>query len=322
MGKVIVFGACGNVGQYLCDYISDIRNKDEIIAADIYQSEPLKKIGVPFFKVDINSKDEIEKLPHDDIDAVIDLIGPMPARMEGYKPEEYVRTNVLGTFNVAQFCIEHNVKKMIYARSFCDILERAEEELVLKVDMSPKFDYGNYHSVYSVSQISAVEFLKCMNAFFGLNLMVFRLPTIYLWSKNDVYGVKGVMQKKMYRKMIDDAIEGKPIEIWGDPNRKKDMFYVKDLCRLLYLAVESDVSLGFYNAGTGIGTSLQEQIEGIVKVFDEKGKSTISFAPEKPNAPQYIMDISEAKKDFGYCPEYSYLEMLEDMKKEKARGLF
>ena len=307
MGKVIVLGACGNVGQYLIEYLKDKRSKEHLIAADIYQSEPLKKLDVPFCLLDINSKNDLDKLPHDDIDAIIDLIGPMPARMEGYNPEVYVQTNILGTFNVARFCVEHKVKKMIYARSFCDILARAEDELVLKVDMHPKFDYGNHHSVYSVSQISAVELLKCINAFYGMNLLVFRLPTIYLWSKNDVYGVEGIMKKKMYRQIIDYAIDGKPISIWGNPNRKKDMLYVKDLCRLIYMAIESDIKLGFYNAGTGVGTSLQEQIEGIVEVFDEKHSCTISYEPDKPNAPQYIMDISEATRDFGYKPKYSYI---------------
>lgn len=322
MGKIMIFGACGNVGQYLTEYLKEKIGVDNVIAIDIYQSEPIKVLNVPFYFCNINSKEDLNKLPHDDIDAVIDLVGPMPARMVGYNPEEYIQTNILGTFHVAQFCVDNKIKKMIYARSFCDILKHSEEELVLRCNATPLFDYGDYHSVYSVSQISAVEFLKCMHAFYNLNILIFRLPTIYLWSKNDMYGVKGIMQKKMYRKIIDDAIEGRPLEIWGNPNRKKDMFYVKDLCRLLYLAVESKVSFGFYNAGTGIGTTLQEQIEGIVDIFDEKRQCTISFAPEKPNAPQYVMDITEAKDDFGYKPFYSYIDMLRDMKKEKERNLF
>ncbi len=35
-----------------------------------------------------------------------------------------------------------------------------------------------------------------------------------------------------------------------------------------------------------------------------------------PNAPQYIMDIEPARKDLGYEPEYLYIEMLKDLKKE------
>jgi UDP-glucose 4-epimerase len=39
--------------------------------------------------------------------------------------------------------------------------------------------------------------------------------------------------------------------------------------------------------------------------------------PDKQNAPQYIMDISKAKEELGYEPEYSYLDMLKDMKRER-----
>ncbi len=46
------------------------------------------------------------------------------------------------------------------------------------------------------------------------------------------------------------------------------------------------------------------------------------FCPEKPNAPQYIMDISEAIEELDYHPSYSYLDMLIDMKKEMKNNRF
>ncbi len=322
MGKIIVFGACGNVGQYLIDYLLSKREKEDVIAVDIFLSEEVKKLGVEFVELNINNDEDYSKLPQENIDVVIDLVGPMPARMVGYNPEEYVQTNILGTFKIAQYCVKAQVGKLIYARSFCDIRARAEKELVLKVDMEPYFDYGNQHAVYSVSQISAYHLMKCIHAYDGLDVIAFRLPTVYLWSKNDVYGVNGVMQKKMYREIIDNAIEGKNLEIWGDPARQKDMLYVKDMCRLLYMAAISDVRSGLYNAGTGIGTSLEEQVLGIKAVFDEDNKSSVVFRPDKPNAPQYIMDITETTRDFGYVPKYSYIEMLKDMKKERLLDRF
>ena len=38
--------------------------------------------------------------------------------------------------------------------------------------------------------------------------------------------------------------------------------------------------------------------------------------PDKPNAPQYIMDITPAREELGYMPRYNYLDMLRDFKKE------
>ena len=81
---------------------------------------------------------------------------------------------------------------------------------------------------------------------------------------------------------------------------------------------------GYYNVGTGVGTSLLEQINGIVDVFGKYGnKSKITFRPDMPNAPQYIMDIEPAVKELGYIPQYDYLHMLIDFKKEmESNDLF
>ena len=101
------------------------------------------------------------------------------------------------------------------------------------------------------------------------------------------------------------------------------MVYVKDLCQMMYKALFAKIDTGVYNVGTGIGTSLIDQIKGIVEVFgDKNNKSNIIMRPEKPNAPQYIMDISNAKEDLGYEPKYNYIDMLIDMKKERDLDRF
>ena len=109
--------------------------------------------------------------------------------------------------------------------------------------------------------------------------------------------------------------------MWGDPLRKKDMVYVKDFCQMLYKALFVERNTGYYNVGTGIGTSLIDQIKGIVEVFCAPNKvSNIRLRPDMPNAPQYIMDIEPAKKELGYIPKYDYIEMLKDFKKEMEKG--
>ncbi len=95
------------------------------------------------------------------------------------------------------------------------------------------------------------------------------------------------------------------------------MVYVKDFCQMLFKALFVDRKFGHYNVGTGIGTSLLDQIQGIIEVFGENDKkSKIIYKPEKNNAPQYIMDIEPAIKELGYKPQYNYIEMLKDLKRE------
>lgn len=287
-----------------------------MIGTDIIHDEYIES-KIPVYQVDINDKESFKQLPMEDVYAVIDLVGPMPARMSGYHPEVYVNTNVLGSFQVFQYAVECHADRVLYARSFSDIIKRSEKEVVLKTDMQPDFRYDTQHSMYTVSQITAAELLKCFHEYYHIKAFIFRLPNIYFWSRNDSYNVNGKLHKIMFRELIDQAIVGKTIEVWGDSSRVKDMTYVKDVCQIFYKACFVDREYGFYNVGTGVGVSLLDQIKGIIEVFCEDKVSVMQMKPDKPNAPQYIMDIREAREELGYEPEYYYIDMLKDMKKEK-----
>ncbi|SDB68564.1 MULTISPECIES: NAD(P)-dependent oxidoreductase [unclassified Butyrivibrio] len=322
MKKILIFGVSGNMGGYLAEYfLQNCSDEYEIIGVDLVEHPTVKKM-IKTITMNINDEEEYSKLPTEDVYAVIDMIGPMPARMVGYKPIVYVETNVLGSYKIFDYAVRVKADRILYAKSFIDIVKRGEKQLVLHVDDEPYFDYDNYHSVYCVTQNATKELLRCVHEFYKIKTFTFRLPHIYLWNTNDQYSVKGVPHKMMHRILIDQATAGETIEVWGDPTRQKDMVYVKDLCQMFFKACFVDRETGFYNVGTGIGTPLLKQIEGMRDVFGGEKKSELVFCPEKPNAPQYIMDIKEAVDELGYEPKYSYLEMLEDMKKERELGRF
>lgn len=77
------------------------------------------------------------------------------------------------------------------------------------------------------------------------------------------------------------------------------MAYVKDICQAFYVGCFTDREYGVYKAGTGTGISLLDQIKGIIQVFDEKKTSRIIMGPDRPNAPQYIMDIKKPWRNWG-----------------------
>ena len=315
--KIIILGACGNIGKQMVDYFLErLDDGYELIGTDVIHDEYIES-RIPLIQLDINDRDGFNKLPSENVYAVIDLVGPMPGRMKGYHPEIYVDTNIAGSFNVFQYAVNCHADRILYGMSFSDILKRSEKEPILTVDMDPEFDYDNYHSVYTVSQLTAKELLKCMHGFYHIKAFIIRMPNVYFMARNENYSVKGVPTKIMFRELIDQATAGTPIEVWGDSGRLKDMTYVKDVAQLYYKACFTDRDYGFYNAGTGIGTSLLDQIKGIIEVFCEDKVSEIIMRPDKQNAPQYIMDISKAREELGYEPAYSYLDMLKDMKKER-----
>ncbi len=325
MKKIVVFGASGDTGKYLVDYF--IKEKGylsefEIIASGTKDTDFFQKINVPYIKVDITQKEQFNKLPSE-IYAVIDLAGAMPARMKGYNPQKYIDVNIIGSLNILDYCRKNNADRILFTQSFGDIKDWGEEYLVLNPYMPRKFSYTSDHTVYVLTKNFAVDLIENYHEMYGLKNFIFRLPTIYLYSPIDKYYVDGKERKIGYRILIDKAIAGETIEIWGDKTRKKDMVYVKDFCQMLYKATFINKAKGYYNVGTGIGTTLEDQIKGIVEVFGKPGqKSPIVERPDMANAPQYIMDITAAINDLDYKPKYNYLDMLKDMKLEMQLNRF
>ena len=322
MKKILILGANGDIGKYLVEYFLQQEGEDIfIVAAGRHDAFFRENNNFRYLKIDITNKNDFNQLPKD-IYAVVDLAGMMPARMQGFYPEQYINTNIVGTLNVLEFCKFNSVDRIIYTQSFGDIKDYGDMYVELMPDMVPKYRYDTDHSVYVASKNTAVELIKCYHALFGLKGFIFRLPNIYVWSKNDSFYVDGKIKKIAWRHIVEQAEQGNDIEVWGDYTRVKDMIYVKDLCQMIYKSCFVNKEFGHYNAGTGIGVSLIDQIKGIIEVFSKEKQSKIVFKPEKPNAPQYIMNIDNAKKDLGYQPRYDYLEMLKDIKREKELDRF
>ena len=318
MKNIVVFGASGDTGRYLVKYFLDhyCGTDYQVIATGTRETSFFDSLEVPYYQVDIRKKEEFEKLPRE-VYAVVDLAGAMPARMKGYDPYKYIDVNITGNLNILEYCRKAKADRILFAQSFGDIKDHAEDNLLLTVDLPRKFSFTSDHTIYVMTKNFAVDMIENYHQMYGLRNFIFRLPTIYLYSPVDTYYVDGKQRKIGYRLLIDKARAGEPIEVWGDPERVKDMVYVKDFCQMLYRAVFADRNCGYYNVGTGVGTSLLDQIQGMIEVFGTPGKeSELIMCPDKPNAPQYIMDITPAVSELGYKPEYTYRKMLIDFKKE------
>ncbi len=318
MKNIIVFGASGDTGRYFVKYFLDhyCGTDYQVIATGTRETSFFDSLEVPYYQVDIRKKEEFEKLPGE-VYAVVDLAGAMPARMKGYDPYKYIDVNITGNLNILEYCRKAKVDRILFAQSFGDIKDHAEDNPLLTVDLPRKFSFTSDHTIYVMTKNFAVDMIENYHQMYGLRNFIFRLPTIYLYSPVDTYYVDGKQRKIGYRLLIDKARAGEPIEVWGDPERIKDMVYVKDFCQMLYRAVFADRNCGYYNVGTGVGTSLLDQIQGMIEVFGTPGKeSELIMCPDKPNAPQYIMDIAPAVSELGYKPEYTYRKMLLDFKKE------
>ena len=189
--------------------------------------------------------------------------------------------------------------------------------VLIPADALQKFPLNDDHSVYAICKNAAVNLIEHYYVKYGLKRFVLRFPNIYVYHPNPFYFYNGEKRWQSYRLLIERARQGLPIELWGNPDLQRDMVYVKDCAQIIVKSISSDMNGGIYNVGTGIGTSMRKQIEGIVDVFSPQGHpSKIIERPEMPDTASYIMDVSKTVKDLDYMPYYDYLSYLKDMKNE------
>lgn len=257
-----------------------------------------------------------------DIDVVLHFAGAMPARMKGYDPYEYINSIIIGTLNVLEYMRECNCDKIVFSQSIADILYKFGTTNPIHDEVERRFPLATDHSVYSISKNTAVNLIEHYHAQYGFKRFILRLPTIYVYHPNPFYYVNGVKKFMGYRYIIEQAIKGNTLEIWGNPNSKKEMVYVRDFVQLVQKCIESNLEGGIYNVGCGNPISISDQIHDIADVFKRVKKSDIIYCPDKPSSPQFVLDISKAKHELGYKPQYKFHDLIVDYKFEMEKEPF
>ena len=245
--------------------------------------------------------------------------------MAGYHPQQYIDTNVTGTLNVLEYCRENRIGRILYTQSISDYYGYYGKLNRFKDDMPRKIPLKGDHAVYAISKCMAEDLCWHYQTSYGVKSFIFRLPNIYCYMpEHKTFYIDGKPTVVSYRHMIKLAMGGKPIEMWGDPQKGIDVIYVKDFCQLIYKSVFVDRKEGGrYNVGTGKMTSMEDCIRGIIQVFSPQGsRSAIIPRPEKHDCVNFCMDIEKARNELNYEPQYDYISYLEDYKKEMESDRF
>ena len=108
---ILVVGATGYVGRYLCVYLKE--QGYDVLA--LGRSKQVQKFfeenGVPFQHFDIKNEKDFDKLPTKNVDAIVNLAACLA---EHETPiEEFFNINTIGTYRVLEFARKNNIKKVI-----------------------------------------------------------------------------------------------------------------------------------------------------------------------------------------------------------------
>lgn len=311
----MVLGATGNLGAYSAVHLKEVGH--EVIAAGHRPSDNgfFATKGIPYYSFDITEKDSFNQFMNLGVDTVANFAGELPSRC-ATNPQGLVRSISEGTLNVLEFMRKTGAKKIIFPQTPYDLEYLHETGEPIPADARRSFPLHGDHGIYAIAKNAAVDLMEFYHSEYGISRFIFRFFTIYQYHPNPYHYRDGVRHMMPYRWLMEQARKGEPIAIYGNPERQKEMVYIKDYVQAIEKAVESTLEGGIYNIGSKERVSLEKMIRGIVEVFSEGKKSEISYDPTKPDTLQSLLDMSKTKQELGYEPKYSYMDMLIDFKKE------
>ena len=319
---VVVFGATGKVGCYTALYLKD--NGYDVLAVGRRKCDNgfFADYGIPYYSLDILNSSDYAQLPQENVYGVIHMAATLPATMNGYDPHEYVHSNLDGTLNVLDYAVKARVQRFVFPKSWSDItyLIVAFHELHFQL-FDGLFVVGRNHIFKPVVVI--VVFPVGVAVKFGFKYYILRFPNVFCYHPNPTYYVDGKKRWTGQRAIIEEAKRGDDIELWGNPDSARDVFYVKDCTQIIEKCLSSEGESGTYNVGTGWVVTRLAQIQGLIDVFGRKDNpSKIVVREDKPDSPTYLLDISKTIVQLGYEPKYDYMTYLRDLKQEMEANRF
>jgi UDP-glucose 4-epimerase len=156
-------------------------------------------------------------------------------------------------------------------------------------------------SPYAISKLSVEYYLAYYLRVHGLDTVALRFGNVY-GPRQDPHGEAGVVAIFCGR-----ILEGKPLTIFGDGQQTRDYVFVGDVAAATFSAATTALpkpgkldARGF-NIGTGIGTSVLDIANGLMKASG--GKVPLDFAPPRPGEQQHsFINADKAKQLLGWAP--------------------
>jgi len=297
--KLLVTGGAGFIGSNFIHYIVrryphyHILNVDALTYAG--NLENLRTIeGHPnyrFVKADIADRAAMEPLFREGLDAVLNFAAESHVDRSIMQPDLFVRTNVLGTQTLLDLAKQYKVGKFVQIST--DEVYGTLGDTGLFTEETPLAP----NSPYSASKAGADLLVRAYHETYGLNVNITRCSNNY-----------GPYQfpEKLIPLMIRNAIEDKPLPVYGDGLHVRDWLYVEDHCSAVDLVLHKGVSGEVYNIG---GNNERTNIEVVKTILAELGKpeSLIRFVKDRPGHDRrYGIDATKIRRELGWQPKYSY----------------
>lgn len=314
MKNMLVTGGCGFIGANFIRYILDetsfagkIINVDKLTYAGNPASLEHVALNYPdrylFEKIDICDARAIQEVfDRYSIDTVCHFAAESHVDRSITSPEVFVDSNVKGTFNL--------LEASRLQPGFLRFHHVGTDEVYGSLGKTGFFTETTPYapsSPYSASKAASDHFVRAYFHTYGLDV------TISNCSNN--YGPYQ-FPEKLIPLMILNALEGKPLPVYGDGSNVRDWLYVRDHCRAIWTIMCKGRSGETYNVGGECEVENLEIVRIICDMIDRSGRvghshkssrDLISFVKDRPGHDfRYAIDCTKLKDELGWRPEESF----------------
>ncbi|HHX8512436.1 TPA: dTDP-glucose 4,6-dehydratase [Vibrio diabolicus] len=318
--KILVTGGAGFIGSAVVRHIirdtqDTVINLDKLTYAgnleslvDVSESERYY-----FEQVDICDRAELDRVfSEHQPDRVMHLAAESHVDRSIDGPAAFIETNVMGTYHLLEA-----------ARQYWSGLEDARKSAFRFHHISTDEVYGDLEgaddlftettsyapsSPYSASKASSDHLVRAWQRTYGL-------PTLITNCSNN-YGPYH-FPEKLIPLMILNALDGKPLPVYGDGMQIRDWLFVEDHARALYKVVnEGEVgetyNIGGHNEKANIEVvkticSLLEELRPNKPAGVESYESLITYVKDRPGHDvRYAIDATKIAQELGWTPEETF----------------
>jgi len=300
--KLLVTGGCGfifsNFIRYMLKKYPDyeIINLDALFyAGRLENTEDFKdNPNYRFVKGNICDEKLVDELMQE-VDWVVNGAAQTHVDRSITDPDEFIKTDILGTYTLLEAAKKHNIKKFL-AISTDEVYGSIDKGLFTEKSLIKP------NSPYSASKAGADLMVR---AYFK----TYNLPVLITRSSNN-YG-SFQYPEKMIPLFVTNLLEEKKVPLYGDGLNVRDWLYVLDNCSGIDLVLHKGKFGEVYNIGADNEKTNKEITEIILKQLG-KDDSWIKHVKDRPgHDKRYALDSSKIKK-LGWKPEYDFEKAIKE----------
>jgi UDP-glucose 4-epimerase len=294
--RILVTGGAGFIGSHLVDKL--IEKGHQTFVVDNLSTGKKENLNpeAEFIQSDITDSSKIEKIfENKKPEIVYHLAAQIDVRRSVNDPIFDTKTNILGSLNLINISVKHNVKKFIFSSSggaaYGDVSEIPTSENCKEIPISP----------YGIAKLTVDNFLYYYHTIHGLNYISLRYGNVY-GPRQNPHGEAGVIGI-----FINKMLKNEQTIINGDGRQTRDYIFVNDVVEANIIALEYLKKIGVFNVGTATEKDLNNIFSELNKNFSNK--FTMQYGPAKLGEQRRsCLNYSKIKSEFGWEPRMNFSE--------------